>query len=853
MAVVFRAEDLKLGRPVALKAFRPPVPDPIATSRFLQEIRTVATLSHPNILPLHDSGEVEGILYFVTPFVEGESLRTRLERGDLLPQADAARIAAAVARALDHAHRRGVVHRDVKPENILLQEGEPLLADFGIAFPFRPGQHHGDRITGSGFRVGTPAYMSPEQVAGGDVDGRSDIYALGVVLYEMLGGQAPFEGRTPEAVLAAHISEPPPPLDTLRPDLDPRLMEVVGRALAKDPAERWQAAGLFAAALDPGKGPRRHTTAWRWVTGLAAVALVAFLALRLRPDPAATAPPQAILLADFVGPPTDQGLPRTIRELVAVALAQSRVVAPLAPDQLTAVRRAAGLADSVALTLAVARELAERAGVGAVVTGEVLSGGTGFVLVVKAVRAADGADLVSVTSHAANAAGLVLATERLTADLRRGLGERRQDLAATRPLLDVATPSFAAFRKFADALERARVGDPVGSNVLLREAVALDTGFSAAWAQMALNFLDARQLDSAAAAVREALARPQRLTDARRYRLQADAAYALDADPAAAVRWYDLYLQEVPRSTGGRNNRALYLTMLGRWDEARPEFLRAAADDPRGPQAAPMMQLNALASAVALGRFDSATQEMRRLEGPFRAYAELLLAAAGDRWVEAERLAGAVLDDPTAPPWLRMQAVGTQASAFSALGRPDDADRALARAAAVEQGVASRWYTQARLLLALARGRPFPEARPDTTRGGMVITAFAAGWRGDRATADRIAAEISRTTGADRRRLGAGPSLVRAGQLSARGDWRGAAEALHEPAALGELDAFALDRPSSELLRWAEARAWLIAGDSAAAIRALGPLRTSARLPPNQVALRGLTVPYADPLLRSPN
>ncbi len=846
MAVVFHAVELKHDRPVAIKAFRPPTPDPVAKSRFLQEIRTVATLSHPHILQLHDSGEVDGILYFVTPFVDGETLRGLLSRGAVAP-AEATRIGVAVAGALDHAHRRGVVHRDVKPENILLQDDQPLLADFGIAFPFR-GSQHDVRLTDGGYRIGTPAYMSPEQIAGGDVDGRSDIYGLGLVMYEMLSGHKPFEGRPPEAVLAAQVSETPPSLGTVRPALAPSLIAAVERALSKDPERRWSDAGAFAVAME------RVDVRWRFPRWLFPVAVASAIGIAgwvgVQSEFAmADGPVQTVLVADFDGSASEPSIARVARELVLLALSQSRVVSPLSPDDLAAVRHAASIPDSAPLPAVRARELAERAGAAAVVTGEVLPRAGGYSVVLRAIRPADGVALVSAVTHAEDAAGLVTAAERAAVELRRGLGERARTIAKTQPLIDVATPSFAAFRKYANALERSRVGDLAGSSELLREAVALDTAFSAAWAQIAVNHLDARQLDSAAAAVAKALERPERLTEAGQYRLRADAAYALDSDPAAAVRWYDRYLEVVKRSSGGRNNRALYLTMLGRWQEARSEFLRAAAENPRGPSAALMQRLNALSSAISLGHVDSARVELPALTGPFREYGELLINAAEGRWTDADHVAVGVLNDATAPAWLRMQAMTTHAASASATGRPDEADQILAAAAEAEPGVAGRWYSQARVLLALARGTSVPQFPSDTAPGGIVLAGMSAGWGGDAAVAERAARQLASLDNRRQRRLGNGPLIVRAASLAGQRDWRASATILTEHAKRGELDAFALDRPSGDLMRWAEARAWLAAGDSASARRALEPLRSTSHLPPNQLPLRGLTMVFARPFL----
>src|SRR3990172_6937736 len=203
MATVYLAEDLKHHRQVALKVLRPELAAVLGPERFLREIEIAAKLNHPHILPLFDSGEAEGVLYYVMPYVAGESLRERLSREKQLGIEDALQIAREVADALDYAHRRGVVHRDIKPENILLEERLAAVADFGIARGISVAG--GERITATGVAVGTPEYMSPEQASGrGELDGRSDIYALGCVFYEMLAGHPPFTGTTAQEILARH-------------------------------------------------------------------------------------------------------------------------------------------------------------------------------------------------------------------------------------------------------------------------------------------------------------------------------------------------------------------------------------------------------------------------------------------------------------------------------------------------------------------------------------------------------------------------------------------------------------------------------------------------------------------------
>jgi eukaryotic-like serine/threonine-protein kinase len=248
MATVYLARDLKHERPVALKVLHPELAAALGPQRFLREIRIAAKLTHPHILPVHDSGEAGGLLYYAMPFVEGESLRARLQREVQLPVDHATRIGREVAEALDCAHRHGVVHRDIKPENILLEEGHAVVADFGVARAIDAAG--GERLTETGLALGTPAYMSPEQAAGeAAVDCRSDIYSLGAVLYEMLAGEPPFTGRTAQAIIAKRLSGELPRVRRLRPTVPEPVEQAMLRALAPVPADRWASAQEFAGAL----------------------------------------------------------------------------------------------------------------------------------------------------------------------------------------------------------------------------------------------------------------------------------------------------------------------------------------------------------------------------------------------------------------------------------------------------------------------------------------------------------------------------------------------------------------------------------------------------------------------------
>lgn len=288
MARVYLGRDLKHDRPVAVKVLKPELSAEVDSERFLSEIRTTANLQHPHILPLFDSGDADGLLFYVMPYVRGESLRDRLERDGALPVEDAVRVAAALADALEHAHQQGVLHRDIKPGNVMLSDGEPLLADFGIALALRrPGT---DRLTRTGSSVGTPGYMSPEQAAGErELDARSDIYSLGALCYEMLTGAPPFAHLSPRAALAKVLTDEPPGPDEIDVSIPRAVSREVSKALSREPADRHGSAGdlardLRAALTTVPTRASRETRVSLWVLAVVAVAAVAVAVLALRSD-----------------------------------------------------------------------------------------------------------------------------------------------------------------------------------------------------------------------------------------------------------------------------------------------------------------------------------------------------------------------------------------------------------------------------------------------------------------------------------------------------------------------------------------------------------------------------------------
>jgi len=328
MATVYLARDLRHERPVALKLLNPELGAVLGVERFLAEIKVTANLQHPNLLPLFDSGEASGQLFYVMPFVEGESLRARLEREKQLPIDDAIRIAVAAANALDYAHGHGVIHRDLKPENILLQAGQPVVADFGIALAVS--KAGGNRITQTGLSLGTPQYMSPEQATGDRaIDGRSDIYSLAAVTYEMLTGEPPHIGHTSQAIIARVLTERPRPARAARPAVPEHVEVALDHALEKLPADRFATAREFAEALQ-GRGATRAATgaaAWQaparaagWRArlrdplvlglGILMLASLGFALTRLRrPATEAPLPPVRFLFSGSDSAPAIEGSP----------------------------------------------------------------------------------------------------------------------------------------------------------------------------------------------------------------------------------------------------------------------------------------------------------------------------------------------------------------------------------------------------------------------------------------------------------------------------------------------------------------------------------------------------------------
>ena len=480
MATVYLARDSVHDRPVAIKLLRPELHVALGADRFVREISLLSRLTHPNILPIHDSGEADGLLYYVMPYIAGESLRDRLKREGQLPLEDALRIGSQLLEALGYAHAAGVVHRDVKPENILLSHGQAVLADFGIA----RGSADTERLTSTGISIGTPAYMSPEQATGSrSVEARSDLYSAACVIYEMLGGEPPFTGATAQAILARQLNQPAPPLAIIRDSVPPGVEQALNRALARSPADRFGSAAEFAAALRTGtQTPPASRRPLRQVGLLAGgallIAAVVLGGTRLRRTPPSAAAPSESPRRVAVLPFATLG-PDTTGAYLAAGLGQDITAALSARPELTVVAR------SSAVTVAGASDPIEAAGrllhVGSVVQGSVQRAGPRLRISVQLVDVASGGTLWSET-YDRRADDILAMQQDVAAKVGDALHARLAGHATSGP----PTRDAAAYDAYLRALyfEARQQNDSAES--ALQIAVARDSSFALAWGELAL-------------------------------------------------------------------------------------------------------------------------------------------------------------------------------------------------------------------------------------------------------------------------------------------------------------------------------------------------------------------------------
>ncbi|MGH7508828.1 MAG: protein kinase domain-containing protein [Gemmatimonadales bacterium] len=556
MGSVYLAEDLKHSRKVAIKVLLPGTGTQYEPQRFLREIRIAAQLSHPQILPVHDSGECDGLLYFVMPYAGCETLRDRLNREGTLPIDAALRITRAVATALDYAHRRNVIHRDIKPENILLQEGEPVVADFGVATAISAAGGDNIYITDGGLAVGTPAYMSPEQAsADRELDGRSDLYSLACVLFEMLSGRPPFHGSSARATMARHATEPCPPIRSLRPNVPLAVDLALQRALAKDPGDRFSTMAEFCDAL---LSPQPVAVALESGQDQRAIAVLPFVN--------SSADPENEYFSDGM---TDE---------LITALTK---VEGLHVASRTSVFALKGLREDV-------RSLGSRLNVSAVLEGTVRKSGNRLRITVQLTRVADGRTLWSerydremadVFAIQDEIAGTIVRTLRST--LLAGL----RDPTPVRYTENVR--AYSLYLKGRFWWNRRTQADIAEGIRFFEQAIAEDPGYALAYSGLADSY--ALDLDYRGAPVKEGMERA-RLEARRAIELDETLAEAhtslawvtfiYDWDWAGAEREFSRAIELNPRYSTARQWYAWFLAAMGRFEEGLVEARTAIDLDP---------------------------------------------------------------------------------------------------------------------------------------------------------------------------------------------------------------------------------------------------------------------------------
>jgi len=564
MGVVFLARDTTLDRPVAVKVVHPELATHESiTERFLAEARMIARLRHPSIVAVHSAGETSGLFYYVMDYVPGESLRQRLLRDGKLPVAEVARIVADLADGLHAAGVAGLVHRDVKPENILLDAatGRALLADFGIARAMAA--ESGSNRTGQGVAVGTPTYMSPEQAAGERVDSRSDLYALGVVAFEMLAGRPPFRAESAAGVASMHLAERPTPVASLRGDVPPSLAHAVMRALEKDPAARWQhGADMRAAVLGTAPPPHAAPRGLRRRLvgiGLGVVALMGLsVALTLRPSgpPAGVNPRHSILVLPFDNLRQDAAV-QWMRDgsvsMLALNLSQWHDLTVVDHERLHDLLERRKLSADTPIGLDMARRLARDAGVWTVVLGDFTRVGDSVQLAARVYDVASGTRLELAQVEGKPGDDVRPLFDKLAARLLNLSGA---PTGVTADLARVTTPSLEAYRSYLSGIDQLNGWNLVTAEQAFRHAVSLDSTFGLAYYKLSLTrgWISGQQdslgLDAIHRATRYAESLPdhdREMIEAYRLFLEGDfargqAAYRtlLGRDSTDADAWYGL-------------------------------------------------------------------------------------------------------------------------------------------------------------------------------------------------------------------------------------------------------------------------------------------------------------------------
>jgi tetratricopeptide (TPR) repeat protein len=640
MGEVYRARDTRLDREVAVKVLSPDLTSSqAARERFQREARTIAALHHPHICAIYDVGETpEHQAFIVMEFLRGETLEVRLRQGPMeIPIL--LETSLALIDALAAAHSDGIIHRDIKPANVFLTAWGPKLLDFGIAKMTRPVADADaatqtavarPMMTAEGVTVGTPAYMSPEQLRGDDVDARTDVFSLGLVLFQMATGRPAFTGSTAPVVAAAILHEQPPAPSTLRHGLPDRLDAIILKALEKDRTQRYAGASELGADLQrlkrdteagaiaapavrtPLAAPVRRRRSWLVVGSLAAIAvagLASFYAFS-SPQPVPLTDKETVVLADFSNTTGDPVFDGTLRQGLAIQLQQSTFLSLTSDARIQQLLRLMGQPADATLTPALARDICERMGGGAVLDGSITSLGTQYVLGVRATGCRSGEVLGEEQQQVGKKEDVLNALSDIASGLRVRLGESLSTLDEhNRPLPDVSTPSIDALKAYSAGLQMRVTQGRLAAIEQFKRAVELDDGFAVAHARLGTEYSTGGETVLGIQHTTRAFELRDRAADDEKFFITAAYHRQVTGDLPQAVQAFDLWAQTYPRTFNYHGLASGFVIKgQGRYESCIERAARAEAADPQSP----FGYLNAAACYMYLDRFDEAAEALRR-------------------------------------------------------------------------------------------------------------------------------------------------------------------------------------------------------------------------------------------------